>query len=96
MIKEVEKINCILEGFAQLTLPSYETRVFLTILGQTFGKHKSKSRIKLSKFEKMTKINRRHIYRAIKGLIVRGIVIKETKSNKHYYSINETFFRNMQ
>lgn len=55
-----------------------ELKVYLIIVRKTFGWHKNKDRISLSQLETLTGLHRSNITKAIKSLLERGIITKET------------------
>lgn len=69
--------NSILEALCKVNLSKYEWRVLLFILRKTYGYHKQSDRIPLSQFSEGTSLDRRHVHRALKGLLSKRMVIRE-------------------
>lgn len=66
--------NELMEGFCFLTMSTNEAKVIFAILRKTYGYHKKRDRIALSQLALLTRLQKSHISRTIKGLITRRIV----------------------
>src|ERR1700687_1462317 len=59
-----------------------ELKVLMVILRKTFGWHKIRDRISLSQLEVLTGMERRHITKARKSLVEKGLIAKITTGEK--------------
>lgn len=62
-------------GFAEL-------KVLLVVFRHTFGWHRTRDKISLSQFERATGLERRHILKAVKGLMNKNLIRKEVTGPK--------------
>jgi len=78
--------NEILEALWRVTLSSHETRVLLYLLRKTYGWHKKTDWIALSQFSKDIGIDRRNVFRALKKLSSKQMIVvyKDDKGNPTY------------
>jgi len=66
--------NELVEQMAKFNLSSYEWRTLFALWRKTWGWGKTSDRISITQFQKITGLDRRHQFRAIKSLIRRNIV----------------------
>jgi len=83
--------NELLDALARIRLSGEETQVFMVILRKTYGFKKKSDKITLSQFTKLTGINRQNVYRAIKKLVDKNIVIKKDYSRLVSYEIQKDY-----
>lgn len=74
--------NEIIDEFCRLNLNAYEWRVLMAVIRKTYGWHKKQDFISMSQFEKITGLDRRHIGRARKSLVRRGIITIASLGNR--------------
>lgn len=70
-------------------LGGVELKVLMVIMRQTFGWHKTREKISLSFFQKLTGSNRTNICNALNALIEKGLVSKEIVGD---LGIEETYY----
>lgn len=74
------------------TLKEGELRILLVIMRQTFGWQKKWDKISASQFEKKTGMDDRSVYRSLKSLVEKRLIIKHKKgergSEECWYSLN--------
>jgi phage replication O-like protein O len=73
----------IMEALAQINLSPYESRAIWFILRKTYGWKKKRDWIALSQFSKGLKLDRRHVHRALKGLLSKDIIVICRDDKKH-------------
>lgn len=66
----------IAEQLARINLSAYESRILWAIFRQTYGWHKKEDRISITRFQKITDMDRRNIVRTLNELIKREIVVR--------------------
>lgn len=64
----------LLEALCRLNLSPYESRVFHAVARKTFGWHREKVNLNVSKLAKEIGLHRQHVQRALKSLSERGIL----------------------
>ena len=69
----------ILEHLVKLPLSAAELRVLLWVFRKTYGWNKKEDLISLTQFEQATKMSRPTVVRALKNLVIRGILVKTPK-----------------
>ena len=75
--------NEILEALSRVNLNAYETRVLMFLIRRTFGFKNDKAWISLSQFSKWMGLDRRHVFRALRGLERKGLVVIYRDDKKH-------------
>jgi phage replication O-like protein O len=82
----------IMEALAQINLSPYESRAIWFILRKTYGWKKKRDWIAQSQFSKGLKLDRRHVHRALKGLLSKVmIVICRDDKNRPSYSFQKDY-----
>ncbi|MCF7840181.1 MAG: replication protein [Candidatus Marinimicrobia bacterium] len=81
IVEQLFRIDC--------SLTRYEIAALLFIARKTYGWHKTTERIPYSQFTEFTGIHRGHIWRTLRSLIERKIVIRTGDHQNAYYRINE-------
>lgn len=78
--------NEILEALAKINMNAYETRALLFVVRKTYGWKKKKDWISLSQFSKGLDLDRRHVFRALKGLEIKGLIViyRDDKKRPRY------------
>lgn len=78
--------NEILEALCKINLSPYETRCLFVIWRKTYGfvdretgQRKKEDYIALSQFSELTKLDKRHISRALKGLKEKNVISRDDK-----------------
>jgi len=76
----IDIANEIAEALAKTQLSGYESRILWVILRKTYGWHKKEDAISITQFQKATGLDRRNIFRTLKKLEDRKIVVKNDNS----------------
>ena len=88
--------NELLEGILLAGLGSAEIKVMLVIFRQTYGWSRKEAEISTSFFERFTGLGRRHVVRAVKILLDRGLITRSHGTKMKYgqpvykYVVNKT------
>lgn len=86
------KVPCrTLENLAKLRVSTNEFRTIMVVVRKTYGFHKDKDRISLSQFQKLTGLDRKRQVCALRSLVNKGILLKES-SYIRTYEINRKFY----
>lgn len=83
--------NQLVEALAMVNLSAYESRVLWCIFRKTYGWNKKTDRISYSQFAQATRIDRRHIGRAILELKRRKIITCSGEGYNLEYGIQKDF-----
>jgi len=75
--------NEILEALARINLGAYEVRTLFYLIRKTYGWKKKKDWISLSQFSKGLGLDRRNVFRALKSLHGKGLVVICRDDKKH-------------
>lgn len=75
--------NEILEALCWMNLSPYEGRVLWCVIRKTYGWKKKIDWISLSQFSDTTGLDRRHIYKALKRLLFKRIIVISRDDKKH-------------
>jgi len=86
----VKIANEIVEALAKIRISGEEMQILWVIIRKTYGWNKKEDKISLNQFSELTGIKRPNIVRAIKKLIVKG-VIKKDNSFVISYSFNKDY-----
>src|SRR5262245_36096338 len=82
----------IMEALAKINLSPYESRAIWFILRKTYGWKKKRDWIALAQFSKGLNLDRRHVHRALKGLLSKlMIVISRDDKNRPSYSFQKDY-----
>jgi phage replication O-like protein O len=87
----LELPNELIEAFAKTYITGEEMRCLWVVLRQTFGWHKERNHIPLSKFQEMTGLKKPNIVRALKNLSSKNIIIKSDKGKQATYELNTLY-----
>ena len=85
--------NEIMDALCRIRIPGEEMQVLNTILRKTYGWGKKVDSISLSQFQESTGISKPHIVTAIKGLLLKKVIIITEKGNDtaKTYGINKDY-----
>ncbi len=84
--------NDVLMALIKASLSGTEYQLILTILRKTWGFHKKKDWISLTQFEKITGKSRTIIWKSIKKLYNKRIIVKKkNKGKRSIYQFNKNF-----
>ena len=83
--------NEIMEALIKYPIPGTQMQCLLLILRKTYGYNKKTDAISLSQFEDFTKLDRRHIHRAIGELQKKNIIKVQKRSAKDGTKITSTY-----
>ena len=73
-----------LEGILLAGLGSAEIKIILVIFRQTYGWSRKEAEISISFFERLTSLSRRHVVRAIRILLGKGLISRSTGAKMKY------------
>jgi len=90
---KTEIANSIMDALCRFRIPGEERQVLDCIFRKTYGWHKTEDAISLSQFVGMTGMNKPHIIKSIKGLLLKKVIIVTEKGNApaKLYKINKDF-----
>lgn len=83
--------NEIVEVLARINLGSYESRTLWALWRKTWGWHKKEDKISLTQFQKLTGLERRNQHKALKTLIEKNIIARNTDSYIVSYSFQKDY-----
>lgn len=87
----IDIANDLSEALMRVNLSGYQYRVIWCIFRKTYGWHKSTDKISLTQFEKMTRVERRHIYRALKKLEALNMIVIDRCNRVNTYKFNSDY-----
>ena len=76
--------NELLEGILLAGLGSAEIKIILVIFRQTYGWSRKEAEISTSFFERLTSLSRRHVVRAIRILLGKGLISRSAGAKMKY------------
>ena len=79
-----------LENLAKLKITPNEWRTMMALVRKTYGYQKTKDKISLSQFQSLTGLERKRQVMALKSLVRKGIILKET-GYINSYSVNKEY-----
>lgn len=82
--------NKALEHLAKVKLSPNESRTVMALNRKTYGFQKDEDRISISQFQDMTRLERKRQIEALKSLVKKRIILKETGSINSY-ALNENY-----
>lgn len=90
---KTEIANELMEAFCRFRIPGEERQVVDTIIRKTYGWHKTEDAIALSQFAENTGLNKPHVIKAIKSLLLKKVIIVTIKGNApaKTYRINKNY-----
>jgi len=85
--------NEIMDALCRIRIPGEERQILDCIFRKTYGWKKTEDAIALSQFVEMTGMNKPHIIQAIKGLLLKKVIIVTEKGNApaKVYGINKDY-----
>jgi len=85
--------NDIMDALCRIRIPGEEMQILNAILRKTYGWGKKFDCISLSQFQEITSMNKPHIIQAIKGLLLKKVIIVTEKGNEpaKVYGINKDY-----
>ncbi|MDD5476882.1 MAG: replication protein [Candidatus Omnitrophica bacterium] len=85
--------NEIVEILARINFRPYESRTLWALWRKTWGWHKKEDKISLTQFQALTGLERRHQHKALKTLIEKNIITRNTDSYVVSYSFQKDYTR---
>lgn len=81
------------DALCRIRIPGEETQILNTILRKTYGWKKTEDAISLSQFAQATGMNKPHIIQAIKGLLLKKVIIvtENSKGPVKVYGFNKDY-----
>lgn len=87
----IDIANEVAEQLCRINLSPYESRALWVIWRKTYGWHKKDDRISYTQFEEMTNLNRWHIARTLKRLIMRNIITSRGNKRDIKYGFQKDY-----
>jgi phage replication O-like protein O len=82
--------NDFIDIFIKINISPNESKIVWVVIRKTLGWHKNEDKISFSQFQKMTNMDRRHVYKNLKRLEKRNILIIGRNKNKiNSYQLNK-------